>query len=129
MLSWTAATAMSITGGSALDNCFVDIVGEGAKTFLNVDSSSKFTGIGYVLQNDGAINLASGAVYNFSGCNLEFGDGACGVRSSNGTWVFPGSQGEPSLSHAQRGKRKRGHRAHLVRRRLGTQQQLLHRRL
>jgi hypothetical protein len=94
---WTAATAMSITGGSAVDNCFYDIVGEGAKTFLSIDSTSRMTGVGYILQNDGAINLASGAVYIYTGCNLEFGDGACGVRSSNGTWVFPGSQGEASL--------------------------------
>lgn len=93
----TVATAMSITGGSSLTNSLVDIVGEGAKTFLNVDSSSRFTGIGYILQNDGAIILASGAFYNFTGCSLEFGDGARGVRSSNGTWVFPGSQGELSV--------------------------------
>ena len=93
----TAATAMSITGGSAVDNCFFDIVGEGAKTFLNIDSTSRLTGIGYILQNDGAVSLASGAVYIFTGCALEFGDGACGVRSSQGTWVFPGSQGELSV--------------------------------
>ena len=125
----TPATAMSVTGGSSLTNSFVNIVGEGAQTFLNVDSSSRFTGIGYVLQNDGAIVLASGAFYNFTGCSLEFGDGACGVRSSNGTWVFPGSQGELSVPMQDGGKRKRAHRACRVRRDLWTQQQLLHRRL
>ena len=125
----TAATAMSITGGSSVDNCFFDIVGEGAKTFLNIDSTSRLTGIGYILQNDGAINLASGAVYIFTGCALEFGDGACGVRSSNGTWIFPGSQGGTLSPHAERDKRKLVHRARLVSRRFGTLQRLLHRRL
>ena len=125
----TAATAMSITGGSSVGNCFFDIVGEGAKTFLNIDSTSRMTAMGYILQNDGAINLASGAVYIFTGCALEFGDGACGARGSNGNWVFPGSQGETSLPMQNGANENLAIGLVLVCRRLGTQQRLLHRRL